>query len=371
MSPSARRWLLNLLRVAVTTAAVLLVLRMIQFRDSVAVRTKEAPDEYEWVTRWDVARVEPLGDRVRLHLEDGTAKEYPANAVTFKPGFLSLFDRTDKRLFFALVAALIVPIYLVAVRWKLLLRGHGFDAPTGKVFFVTYAGAFFSNFLPGSVGGDIAKAVLVSAGEERKAAVVGTVILDRLIGLGVMIVLGALCLTPFVGRLNSPVLPIVVYGLFGGMVISYLVYFNPRLRAALRDRLPFRETARQLDGVLRSVKEEKGLVAAAALLSLLSQVSAIFIIYGLAWAMGIRGLGLWPFFVFEPIIFIVTAAPISIGGWGVQEYAYAKLFGTLAGLDPNQAIALSVLYKLSVILASIPGGLLFALGATGRKPRVV
>jgi uncharacterized membrane protein YbhN (UPF0104 family) len=73
------------------------------------------------------------------------------------------------------------------------------------------------------------------------------------------------------------------------------------------------------------------------------------------------------FFIFEPIIFIVTALPISVGGWGVQEFVYKETFGTFGGIDPNQAIALSVLYKLSLILVSIPGGLLFAMGATQRR----
>jgi uncharacterized membrane protein YbhN (UPF0104 family) len=75
--------------------------------------------------------------------------------------------------------------------------------------------------------------------------------------------------------------------------------------------------------------------------------------------------------VFEPVIFIVTALPISVGGWGVQEGAYAFLFGTFAGMDPNQAVALSVLYKLSMVIVSIPGGLLFALGAARRSKKTV
>jgi hypothetical protein len=72
------------------------------------------------------------------------------------------------------------------------------------------------------------------------------------------------------------------------------------------------------------------------------------------------------FFLFEPIIFIITAIPISIGGWGVQEGAYAELFG-LAGVAPNEAIALSLLLKVGLLVVSIPGGLLFAAGAARRR----
>jgi hypothetical protein len=78
--------------------------------------------------------------------------------------------------------------------------------------------------------------------------------------------------------------------------------------------------------------------------------------------------GLWVFFIFEPIIFIGTAIPISLGGWGVQELLYEKLFGGFGGMDPNQAIALSILYTVSNILITIPGGVLFALGAARSRP---
>ncbi len=279
-------------------------------------------------------------------------------------GFLSLFGRADKALFAAMVAALLAPTLLMSLRWWLLLRGHGFDAPFGRTFLVTYAGIFFNNFLPGSVGGDIAKAVMAASGEERKAAVVGTVILDRLVGLAVMVVMGAVCMAPYAGRFRDKTPVVVTYGLPVLMVLAYAVYFNRGLRGWVKDRLPFRKVLAELDGVFRSVREKRGMVAGAACISVLSQGSAILVAYGLARALGIDFVPLWAFFVFEPIIFIVTAAVPSVGGWGVQEGAYVFLFGAFGGMLPNQAVALSVLYKLAWILISIPGGVLFGLGLT-------
>jgi len=226
---------------------------------------------------------------------------------------------------------------------------------------------FFNTILPGSVGGDLTKAILASAGEERKAAVVGTVILDRLIGLAVMILLGATCLTPFLGRLSDKRVAFLIYGLLGALVLGYALYFHPGLRGVLGKALPFERIRRELDSVFRSARDKKGLVAAAAGISLLAQISGILVIFGLAVAMHIPGVEWWAFFIFEPIIFILTAIPISVGGWGVQEYLYAYLFGTFGGVDPSQAVALSILYKLTLMLFSIPGGVLFALGAARRR----
>lgn len=365
MSPKGKRWIVHLVRIAVTAAAVVVVVRMIRWDDHWVVRALEGRD---WT--YDAGRirsVRPIAkDLYGVTWADGRETTHPYAA--HQSGFLSLFDRTNKPLFFSMMAALMLPFLFISWRWWLLLRGHGFQARYGQVFFITYAGAFFNNFLPGSVGGDLTKAILAASGEERKAAIAGTVILDRVIGLAVMIVLGAVCLTPNVGKFwnsGDRKLVYLVYGLAAAMIAGYVLYFSPPFRR-LVERLPFRKVTSELDGVFRAANEKKKLVLASSGISLMSQISLILVIYGLARAMGIRGAEPWMFFVFEPIIFITTAIPLSVGGWGVQEYVYERLFSGYGGVEGNQAIALSILYKLSLILITIPGGLLFMMGATRR-----
>jgi len=363
VSPNVRRWGVHALRIAVTAAAVVLVVRMIRWDDHWSVLHAGKK-----VTTHDLGRIRDVrkisDEEVRIEWADGT--QTTAKDARRQSGFFSLFERTNKRLFFGIMLAFLLPLYVLALRWWVLLRGHGFPARLGQVFFINYAGTFFNNFLPGAVGGDLTKAILAATGEERKATIAGTVILDRLIGLAVMIVLAAACMTPYVGRFPDKRLVWLVYGLLGALVLGYLLYFSAPVRW-LVSRLPFRKTVEEIDGVFRAAAEKKALVAKAAGLSLISQATWILMIYGLARAMGVAGADLWMFFIFEPIIFIVTALPISVGGWGVQEYMYEQLFSQFGGVDRNEAIALSILYKLCLILVSIPGGILFAMGAT-RKP---
>ncbi len=361
----SRRWVWNLLRVAITAAALAVVVRTIEFRDH--ARLTNPSGRVSTIHRSEYRKIALLEGVATVEWADGRTTRQPALHVSEHPGFFTLFDRLDKPLFFAMVASLIVPLVLVGTRWWLLLRAHGFAVPYGRVFLVSYAGAFFGHFLPGSVGGDVAKALLVSEGEERKAAAVGTVVLDRAVGLAAMIFLAAACAAPFAGRFEDRTPIYAIYGLAAAVVAAYVAYFNPPLRRFLRERLPFRDTLIELDGVFRSARERRPLLAAAAALSILSQAATIVIVYGLARAMGISGVPLWAFFVFEPVIFIITALPISLGGWGVQEGAYAYLFGTFAGMDKAEAVALSVLFKLSLILVTVPGGVLFALGAARRR----
>jgi uncharacterized membrane protein YbhN (UPF0104 family) len=125
--------------------------------------------------------------------------------------------------------------------------------------------------------------------------------------------------------------------------------------------LPFRSTIRELDDTLRLAVREWRLSAKAVALSFVSQGIVISATYGLAAVLGIRGVSLYQFFIFDPIIFVITAVPTSLGSLGVQEYAYVKLFG-LVGVPENEAVALSLLFRLSNILVSIPGGVIFGLG---------
>ena len=353
MSPSARRAAWTLAQVVFTGIAMIVVLRLVRFRDLVKADDRPAAPAVEV-------------DGLRVTWADGTSGVY-AKVEVAEVGFLSIFEGADKRLFFLMMASLFAPFGLLALRWWLLLRGHGFPAPFGQVFLVNYAGIFFNHLLPGGVGGDLTKALLASSGEERKAAVVATVLLDRLIGLGVLIFLGSICLLPYAGRFEDRRIVWTVYGMAGATVLAYLLYFSPAVRAWVGPKLPFAAIRAQLDGVFRSARERKRLMAVSALISLGSQVITILIIYGMARALGLDRTPLWMYYVFEPIIFIVNALPISVGGWGVQEGVYAALFGQLGGMSLNEAVALSLLYKVGMLLASVPGGVLFALGAARRR----
>ena len=355
-SSGGRRLAWTLAQIGLTAVAFVVISRFVHLRD--LVKADDRPP----------ARALEVFPDGKVDWADGSSGRY-AKVEVVERGFLSILDRTDKRLYGLLLLAMFGPFTLLAARWWLLLRGHGFAAPFGRVFFVNYAGIFFNHLLPGGVGGDLTKAVLAATGEERKAAVVATVMLDRLIGLGVLVALGAACLLPFAGRFQDQRVLWMVYGLAGAGLLAYLLYFHRGLRAWLGPRLPFAQVRAQLDGVFRSAKEHPRLMAAAAGLSLLSQVLTILIIYGIARTLGLDRTPLWMFFVFEPILFVVNAVPITPGGWGVQEGAYAYLFGTFGGMSPSEAVALSVLFKVGMLLASVPGGLLFALGATqgGRR----
>ena len=134
MSPSARRWAVNLARVAVTAAAVVVVIRMIRWQDYWVVQE----GLFDKPKYHDLDRIRSVGN-----FSGGKAVTWADGHIVVcvdaakREGFLSLFDHTNKPLFLAMLVALLVPYVFLALRWWLLLRSHGFTPPLGQIFFTS------------------------------------------------------------------------------------------------------------------------------------------------------------------------------------------------------------------------------------------
>jgi hypothetical protein len=59
-----------------------------------------------------------------------------------------------------------------------------------------------------------------------------------------------------------------------------------------------------------------------------------------------------------PIAFLVTALPLSIGGWGARESGFVVGFGWV-GLAATDALALSILFGVLNMAVRLPGGLIW------------
>ena len=68
-------------------------------------------------------------------------------------------------------------------RWQVLLRGVDVEIPFSQIVRLSMIGQYFSIVMPGSVGGDIIKAVYIAKSyPKQKTAVVASIFLDRVLG---------------------------------------------------------------------------------------------------------------------------------------------------------------------------------------------
>jgi hypothetical protein len=278
----------------------------------------------------------------------------------------TIFLHADKWLFLVCSMAVLLPITLIAIRWRFIMQTLGINFPFKRVLLATYAGSFFNQFLPGNMGGEAVKAYILALSAQRKAIAVGTVILDHVIGLGALLIMGGVVCLFHLGTHSLRVPITIVYVLLGSYLFLYLVYFNRRLRSSgfglwLKRMLPFRSVIKELDEVMTCVNRRKGLLLLLVGLSWVIQSSCIFMTFGLTRVLGISEIELYHLFIFIPIFWIVSALPISLGGWGVGELLYANLL-KFVGVATDPAIALSLLFRFAWILITLPAGLMFMIG---------
>ena len=69
-------------------------------------------------------------------------------------------------------------------------------------------------------------------------------------------------------------------------------------------------------------------------------------------------------------VLLTMLLPVTIAGWGVREGAAAVLWN-VTGLAAVDGVAISVAYGILVLLSTLPGGLVLALGFIRRESWVV
>lgn len=108
-----------------------------------------------------------------------------------------------------------------------------------------------------------------------------------------------------------------------------------------------------IDEYLESVIAKKQILLKAFLYSIAIQLFIIITIYILAKGL-LLNLSFLSLFVFVPIITVVSLLPISISGIGLREGAFVILLGMI-NISPEKAMALSILWFLSIVVAGLPG----------------
>ena len=246
-----------------------------------------------------------------------------------------------------------------AYRWRALLDALEVRVPIYRLVYLYYVGVFFNTFLPSGFGGDAVKAYELARHTDRVSESIGTVFVDRLAGIVVLLVMGLL-VWPFARGLlpAREGLFILLVSLVG--VLAALALFWERLAERLLSLLPGKIGAKAM-GLYRAVHAcgTRALTKALAI-SVGFNVVLLLMNYALALALGVR-IPIVFFVAFMPILSLSMLIP-SIGALGTREGAYVLLFGP-AGVSEPVAIAMSLAFYAVNVLTGVIGGLLYG-GAT-------
>lgn len=280
----------------------------------------------------------------------------------------------DLRWIGAAIALVIVDRALMAYRWiALLCTLEGPRPPMGALMRVFFESTFLGTFLPASVGGDAARAYQLARLDVPLGIAVGSVLMDRLLGVVSILIMGVVGLALSrgdVGSTRAIQLSLLVAG--GISVGALLVVFSDQaalLARRVSEAMPWpglRRLGVGLTGATRAYARHHRVLGFVLAGSIGVQVLRIVQAYCLGLGLHIAT-PLDTYFAFVPLILLVMLLPVSINGIGPSQAAFVWFFSR-AGVAEADAFALSVLFVALGIVGNLPGGLLYATGQ-GQRDR--
>ncbi|RUA15510.1 MAG: hypothetical protein DSY55_06150 [Clostridia bacterium] len=270
----------------------------------------------------------------------------------------------DPRWLAATIILFAVSILLRALRWQILVNARQMAIPLLRLARWYYIGAFFNTLLPTGFGGDVAKSVYLARETEDAGGAVGTVILDRFLGILVLLGIGALA-TPFSRTSINVWVQIFVLASFAVTLVGFWILRKRTwirwvhrqgailLPTSISHRIETMSSLRSLYNALQDYNHAT--LARAIIISLIFNFLWILINITAGLALGVQSSAI-DYLVFVPLVSLAMLLP-SIGGIGVRELSYVGLF-TQVGVPAESAFAMSIVIYLATVLTGLIGGVL-------------
>jgi len=277
-----------------------------------------------------------------------------------------VFTFKTANVYFVLLAFCLqfVNLPIRAYKWKILLSVQGIQVPLKTLVSISLVGAFFNNFLPTSMGGDLIRAHEISKYSNQTVKSVSTIILQRLTGLIAIIVY---CVIGIIIGFNIPVIKnlAVLIGLLALISLIFIIillnlnYFKNINIIRLLLQFDSKNIIKKTYYSLEIYKHHKKECIEILIISLFAEFIVIIYFYIITLSLH-QNISMLYFFIFIPIISVIEMLPISINGIGVRESAFLYFFTQIGILD-YIAVSVSLLYYAQKVGIGLIGGGIYGL----------
>jgi uncharacterized membrane protein YbhN (UPF0104 family) len=245
--------------------------------------------------------------------------------------------------FAAALGLMMVSRFSVVGRWHVLLRSGGVKTNWQESARITFAGLFASNFLPTTIGGDVARMGGALQMGFDPAVSAASLIVDRLVGLAGMVFTFPIGLQMVLASAD----------LRSGSALFALAAENSWLKRMLHRINSLR--TRLLKALRLWISQPRALIT-----SLVFTLSHMACLFGAMYLL-LEGMhdplpyftiaGLWS------LVYVITLLPFTINAFGLQEVSITYAFNQLGGISAANSLVLALLVRTLFMLASLPGAL--------------
>lgn len=289
--------------------------------------------------------------------------------LTTREGWVDLqATLSGSHLGFLALSFLFTPVlhFQSTIKWYGLTRARQMNVSLGRLFYFFVVGRFYNLVLPSNIGGDLIRVHMLGTATGRYADAGATVFVERLTGLITLVVYAFCALTVATVELRAPwVFWAVVATLLVVVAICWPI-LDPRParlakrllegRAAIVDRVMAKVMV--LRKSIAAFRGMPGALAGAFVNSVIFYMLAVINTW-LSVRVFDAGTPLSRMFIAVPILMFFMNIPVSVGNFGVMEFAYTFVLGAF-GVSPQVAVSTVLLMRLKSILAAAGGAIAHA-----------
>jgi glycosyltransferase 2 family protein len=231
-----------------------------------------------------------------------------------------------------------------ALRWYILLRAQKVEISFLAIVKIVFAGAFVSNFLPSTIGGDAVRVVGVQQIIGNWAISTASIVVDRLLNVLAMVASSPFSLMTFGSSL---------FHLFGAGASA-----TPAVAGIVPARFSdWRKMGQRLWQPVKSALSMWWNQPVTLVIAFIAAWFSVFVVFVAVWWLA-RLLGiqvtLYQVIGINVITYLLTLIPISFNGYGVREFAMVSLYLQI-GASVEQASMLALITRSFMLVETLPG----------------
>jgi uncharacterized protein (TIRG00374 family) len=284
------------------------------------------------------------------------------------PDLLSVLQTVDYKILLLGFGLFILRTYLRSWRWKKLLTPYAPELSIWQCFVYSMISSSTALLLPGGIGNDLTRGVILYQYIKASMQAVTTVIVDRIVGIITMILVATIAALLLLQSDMLPVEYMPILWLVVLLFISMLGGCGMLILLTSSVCRPIQGKARKYWNIayataeqIRSLLRNHSMLFDILGLSFLAHIAGIAAVLCVDQAFGM-GMSLLLLAIAVPVIWILTMIPISINGYGLREWLFILAY-QMAGLPSDRALAIG----LTITLMHLLHGALGALFVYGMK----